>query len=73
MIILMINYYAIDANWNSNPTPKKTKQSYSLVKKKNTRSNTSNYRTRNQKLLQQVFRSGKNMIMLYLKNQKSQF
>ncbi|WP_416375328.1 hypothetical protein [Spiroplasma poulsonii] len=60
----------------SNPIQKKEKkQSYSGKKKKNTHDqNTSNYRTRNQKkLLQQVFRSEKNMIMLYLKNQKSQF
>ncbi|UNF62577.1 hypothetical protein MNU24_03735 [Spiroplasma poulsonii] len=43
-----------------------------LVKEKHNVSKHKYYRTRNQKLLQQVF-CLKNMIMLYLKNQKSQF
>ncbi|UNF62569.1 hypothetical protein [Spiroplasma poulsonii] len=54
MIILMINYYYW-CYWNSNPTPKSIKQSYSLVKRKHTIKTQGNYRTRNQKLLQQVF------------------
>ncbi|UNF61360.1 hypothetical protein [Spiroplasma poulsonii] len=53
MIILMINYYY----WcyrNSNPTPK-DKTILFLVKRKTHDQNTNNYRTRNQKKLQQVF------------------
>ncbi|WP_416375097.1 hypothetical protein [Spiroplasma poulsonii] len=54
---------------------KKDKNNLILVKrKKHTIKNTSNYRTRNQKnYCNKFFRSEKNMIMLYLKNQKSQF
>ncbi|WP_416375116.1 transposase family protein [Spiroplasma poulsonii] len=65
----------IDATETPIQRPKKRqKQSYSGKKKKTHDQNTSNYRTRNQKkLLASFFRSEKNMIMLYLKNQKSQF
>ncbi|UNF61670.1 hypothetical protein [Spiroplasma poulsonii] len=73
MIILMIKLLLILPR-NSNPTClKRNKNNLILSKRKTHDQNTSNYRTRNQKLLQQVFRSEKNMIMLYLKNQKSQF
>ncbi|UNF62163.1 hypothetical protein [Spiroplasma poulsonii] len=68
MIILMIKLLLLmlpklQSTW------KKTKQSYSGKRKKAAIKTWSNYRTKS-KLLQQVFRSGKNMIMLYLKNQK---
>ncbi|WP_416375118.1 hypothetical protein [Spiroplasma poulsonii] len=54
---------------------KKDKNNLILVKRKNTRFKTQVIieQETKKKLLQQVFRSEKNMIMLYLKNQKSQF
>ncbi|WP_416375170.1 hypothetical protein [Spiroplasma poulsonii] len=71
----MIKNYYYWCYRNSNPTPKKRqKQSYSGKKKKTHDQNTSNYRTRNQKnYCNKFFARKKNMIMLYLKNQKSQF
>ncbi|UNF61145.1 hypothetical protein [Spiroplasma poulsonii] len=69
MIILMIKLLLL--------MPLKTqsnaqKRQNNLIRKENNDQNTSNYRTRNQKITQQVF-ARKNMIMLYLKNQKSKF
>ncbi|RUP76582.1 hypothetical protein D6D54_05995 [Spiroplasma poulsonii] len=52
---------------------KRQKQSYSGKKKKHTIKTQVIIEQETKKLLQQVFRSEKNMIMLYLKNQKSQF
>ncbi|WP_416375205.1 hypothetical protein [Spiroplasma poulsonii] len=53
---------------------KRQKQSYSGKKKKHTiKTQVIIEQETKKKLLQQVFRSEKNMIMLYLKNQKSQF
>ncbi|UNF61245.1 hypothetical protein [Spiroplasma poulsonii] len=68
MIILMINYYYYWCYWNPIQRPKRQKQSYS-GKKKKTRSNTSNYRTRNQKIIATSF-ARKNMIMLLFKESK---
>ncbi|UNF61895.1 hypothetical protein [Spiroplasma poulsonii] len=66
----MINYYWY---WNSNPTPKKTKQSYS-GKRKHTIKTQVIIEQETKKLLQTSFSLLENMIMfLYLKNQKSQF
>ncbi|UNF62001.1 hypothetical protein [Spiroplasma poulsonii] len=73
MIILMINYYYW-CYWNLIQRPKKDKTILFLVKRKNTRSNTSNYRnSRNQKLLQQVFTSEKHDYVLFKESKKSQF
>ncbi|UNF62619.1 hypothetical protein [Spiroplasma poulsonii] len=52
-------------------TPKKTKQSYSGKKKVTTKHKY--YRTRKPKIIATSFFARKNMIILYLKNQKSQF
>ncbi|UNF62560.1 hypothetical protein [Spiroplasma poulsonii] len=67
MIILMINYYYW-CYWNPIQRPKR-QNNLILVKRKKHDQNTSNYRTRNQKLLQQVF-ARKNMIMLLFKESK---
>ncbi|UNF61619.1 hypothetical protein [Spiroplasma poulsonii] len=76
MVKALINDYFNDKllllmlNWNSKPTPKKRQNNLILVKE-NTRSNTSNYQC--PKIIATKFFTGKNMIMFYLKNQKSQF
>ncbi|UNF61394.1 hypothetical protein [Spiroplasma poulsonii] len=71
MIILMIKLLLLMLP-KLNPTQKR-QNNLILVKRKTHDQNTSNYQTKEtKKLLQQVF-ARKNMIMLYLKNQKSQF
>ncbi|UNF62300.1 hypothetical protein [Spiroplasma poulsonii] len=62
----------IDAT-ETQSTLKRDKNNLILVKEKTHSQNTSNYRTRNQKLLQQVFAQEKTWLCFYLKNQKSQF
>ncbi|PWF94190.1 hypothetical protein SMH99_26090 [Spiroplasma poulsonii] len=74
MIILMIKTIIIDATETPIQRPKKDKnQSYSGKKKKHTIKTQVIIEQETKKIIATSFSLGKNMIMLYLKNQKSQF
>ncbi|UNF61994.1 hypothetical protein [Spiroplasma poulsonii] len=70
MIILMIKLLLLML-WNSNPTPKRQKQSYS-GKRKTHDQNTSNYQTK-PKIIATSFSLGKNMNYALFKRIKIQF